>query len=929
MPDFELRADFDHDGTRSGSQSEYEARNTAPGALLPANADADKRRLPNAVTAGTPVTLDFERYTPSAADDEVLSFSVEVNNAAAATGRSFAVRVPGIHAVRVRIYDETGKILPTSGSSSPGEHPIAILAPRVPLQIETRSYPGSPFGHATTMATTFNPASEVQDEIEFTLELISRTESGSGEVVHDTGKFSVAPVLFLDNGAHAFRMYISEKPANAASVADIREALRAVGGVELLTVDPSVSEDSWLQDQFQPGMVLGADGWRQAIVHLPRLRSDFIGLQSQGNLAAFVTSHFPSHNVGLMNDFWTRSISFSDASGATQSVSFVEGSKLVITMLRVFQVIEYLDEISAEADHASKPHSGMSWSQSREQLEAIVVEVKGKVSTNAATLTGTALTTMQARMRDAAARAAAVVQSLPFNAETLRFTLKTEQTSFETEAPVVDELYFRIEQMQRSANYGGNIESSPPSASAPLGKIVIGNATINESIDHMDPDVRRFLYEQRQPVVEFDTTWLDVGHIDELLTFVPSSGGGSSSFAALRASPGLGMKIIEEAIVEYRSGLPENHPQLQDMPPSGVLTRLTYAGSAPVTRLMRGKVWSQIHPPPASAGVTPDILEPPRMYQDLARAMNNGAVNVNDVHYQPGQGPARAYPADISVLELKYTDEDGAGESVNEFIESEFLAPLIGVLESEFEDVPTYPLPVIFDRVANTEAWSKNEWAYSTSAYTPDLVNMQVLNGHLLIPRPYGPRMRPANATAVLTRVLKGYDWGSALASQLNPAFYRHAGLDTTTCWIVKQDTVYTYSPSGIVSTLYDGIKNLDDVVKAFKDGFPGVPDATIGQRIQQANRANFEGTGTLREGPRKFTIPEGTVDLFEAYTQLVLASLGLTVHWIDSWFYHVIFGGIHCGTNVLREPPRELPQWWTAAAPTPGGGSGASSGGP
>jgi hypothetical protein len=53
--------------------------------------------FPTSVTAGPAIALDFTRYTPSAADDEILLLSIAVNNPATAAGRTFGVRVPGIH----------------------------------------------------------------------------------------------------------------------------------------------------------------------------------------------------------------------------------------------------------------------------------------------------------------------------------------------------------------------------------------------------------------------------------------------------------------------------------------------------------------------------------------------------------------------------------------------------------------------------------------------------------------------------------------------------------------------------------------------------------------------------------------------------------------------------------------------------------------
>jgi hypothetical protein len=386
------------------------------------------------------------------------------------------------------------------------------------------------------------------------------------------------------------------------------------------------------------------------------------------------------------------------------------------------------------------------------------------------------------------------------------------------------------------------------------------------------------------------------------------------------------MNIVRSALAQYRSGLPANHEQRALNHPSGVLERLTNAGTSPVTRLMRGKVWSQIHPATGAGTVVADINDSPRMYQDLASALNGGdpsfaaanAFNRHDIHYLPGEGPPRAYPADITVLELAYTDLDNNSRSVNDFVESTFLTPIDAIVAREFRGARNFPLPVVFDRVANIADWQQNRWSFRTSAYTPDLVNLQVINGHVLVPRPYGPRMRPTDATAVLTEVLQPYSWGQHLMSQLTSSFYRSNGLDTTICWIHEQDTVFQMGST--VRRLYNGITSLTDVANCFKDGFPGQSDQQIRNRILRDNSRNFDSAGTLRNDWRRFVIHEDMVDLFEAYTQLVVSALGLTLHFVDSWFYHVNFGGIHCGTNVIREPQRsQLPRWWLTPAPTLG----------
>jgi hypothetical protein len=108
-------------------------------------------------------------------------------------------------------------------------------------------------------------------------------------------------------------------------------------------------------------------------------------------------------------------------------------------------------------------------------------------------------------------------------------------------------------------------------------------------------------------------------------------------------------------------------------------------------------------------------------------------------------------------------------------------------------------------------------------------------------------------------------------------------------------------------------------VTEAFADGFPGVKKADVRTKIKARNPGKFNASGNLATGWHKLLIPDGTIDLFEAYITLVLAPFGLKVHWVDSWFYHVRLGEVHCGTNVQRKPhSRSLRRWWTRKKPTP-----------
>lgn len=65
----------------------------------------------------------------------------------------------------------------------------------------------------------------------------------------------------------------------------------------------------------------------------------------------------------------------------------------------------------------------------------------------------------------------------------------------------------------------GNLEVIPAYAGYPLGRLFHGNVAARSS----DPALRAFLNAQRVqgPVLELDTSWLHVGHVDEFASFIP------------------------------------------------------------------------------------------------------------------------------------------------------------------------------------------------------------------------------------------------------------------------------------------------------------------------------------------------------------------------------------------------------------------------
>ena len=161
--------------------------------------------------------------------------------------------------------------------------------------------------------------------------------------------------------------------------------------------------------------------------------------------------------------------------------------------------------------------------------------------------------------------------------------------------------------------------------------------------------------------------------------------------------------------------------------------------------------------------------------------------------------------------------------------------------------------------------------------------------------------------------------------------------------WLALYQSIYASTTTFDVPSYYEIIhrndpyinhpivvdEDLDYVATCFKDGFDELKNISVDylkgdtekshpkqdkydaaitgimDKIKKANPGIFDDEGqiTTKDWTR-ITIPENTVDIFQLYAHLVLTMLGAKVQWVDSWYYHLHEGGIHCGTNVLRTRP-------------------------
>lgn len=744
----------------------------------------------------------------------------------------------------------------------------------------------------------------------------------------------VSDLILVGDNEPPSRLYIADIDDNQPTLAEVKVAAGAAG-VPVVTVPAVVCNgDTWLQDQFQLALAVDDMARLQTLaVHLPRMRSNSQVVNSSDNLAAFVDNHFPSSNIGVFKDFWNTMITVSVSNplgGSTALQLKVKDSNAVLnTLLPVTrawsQITSAIDELKGTSVAPSQP---VPFFGKRSQLTAQLNVLKA-----------TPANLDQKRAKDALTasldlKLADIDKTVPLLSGAVRLTIN--QQTVEVSEGALNDLFNRLTDIHSNSNYGGNIEVSPPTTNAPMGKIVTGNISSKD----VQTTLNRIANQTAaQPWVQIDTNWLSVGHIDEIASFITPTTSGVGSPVVLRASPRLAIALLEAA---------------QNARGKGAL----------VTRLFRGKKWR--HEEDRS---TTDPLYPPSAYRFLV--FNYGKYDVSEfrtptqyipqgpsayfddrkyLFYLSGNFTARQYAAHMSIDEVLDICRDA-----NRTIDDVFLAgkgtgarqsdyPLLkgippdsftAILQSGFDSVvkqafstaTLIPLPILFDRVA-LFALS------STEAFTPGLVNLQQLGRTVLVPRPIGPRMRPADAIALLSAVLAddsptGLPSGlrQTVSKLLTPANLHGRGLDLTTHWTSPNQSCLRWEPSSLNNQGFkDAVDTIDNIAEIFRDGFNEFinPDRdytkndkplsqkardffdanipTIRRRIDNANPGVFSSQGYVNGSKWvRIVIPENTVDIFQAYTHLVLEALGLTVKWVDSWFYHVHAGGVHCATNVLR----------------------------
>ncbi len=443
-----------------------------------------------------------------------------------------------------------------------------------------------------------------------------------------------------------------------------------------------------------------------------------------------------------------------------------------------------------------------------------------------------------------------------------------------------------------SVDYGGNLEVSPPVSDvtplqprsaagpgikehrrAPFGKIILGDYepedTTGTSLrDPCSVDFVRFLSAQMvQPIVPLDTSWLEVGHVDEYMSFV-------------RANDRKGFRLLFGSV------------RLMTI----MLNELKKVDSS--ATLHRGK-----YRPPSSL-----------FHEEYVESFATSWLSMGAPTWNSHKGLQ------------KYSKK----------IEREKLRPIRDRLKTALalqeKDLLSIPMYLKNPRDHNKPLGHTDN---RTVAENVGMVNMQVVNDHLMVPRPHGPRLEPHKAKKVVEGCLKRWfgKTGAVPAARMpspdDHFFWARPG-ET-----VEQLAMYFARPTPRPGRSGDEPREM--LINAIKTGAAlpthyrnAVADLKTKIIIDPANKnaptpidTAAPAPGRVFAMPMRVKIPDGTVDIIEAYMKSILEPLGNTVHFIENFeCYHEQYGEVHCGTNAKRNPPELDPaftdRWWNSGVYDP-----------
>jgi hypothetical protein len=239
----------------------------------------------------------------------------------------------------------------------------------------------------------------------------------------------------------------------------------------------------------------------------------------------------------------------------------------------------------------------------------------------------------------------------------------------------------------------------------------------------------------------------------------------------------------------------------------------------------------------------------------------------------------------------------------------------------DLQDGDVIPVPVYFDEVYKGGAAGNPGYAANLSAHTADMVNCCVIKEDVILPRPFGPRLRRTDAERVVASAL-----GAAFDDPPDvslPEAERHL------VWVRPPETLQQVAMYFASPYHAEHRKKLLEALQAGATSVEGLPEDDVRAaveeltaKIKEKNPLAADGWSDGQGGNYRFTrcerilIPDDSVDVVEGYMTSVLRAHGNRVHFVDSFeWLHLNYGNLHCATLTTHAPFEDIEgfteRWW------------------
>jgi hypothetical protein len=923
--------------------------------LIP-NINVSARALPPAVSAQnlqSNTTLDNERPSRKLPDKEIYSFLVEVSPQEWTANPAMTLEVSFSPAL-FKLLTQSGVLVPSQNTP-----PVKIdLAAAKKLNtkvggiqffLEAQTFRGSPLVDKTASPiVTFRILDGLGKE------LLSRSTWNNNDL-------RTADMILVGDDAPPERIFMCELDDNQPSVRELKEAVKRAGVPLTLVPKDICNNDSWLQDQFQIGYAASPEGQQTVILHLPRMTNTSALFAGTPNLRNFTDTHFPSQTIGVVKDFWRLKTTITDGTN-TLSLEVAKTFALYKQLLMAIRLLKVMFSLMLEIDPKSRPQLPggdvtdlfavrlaidatrtklLAYTNATKEQKARVLGIKPILDIVSKTLD---------------LKAGNVVLIVPVDLRTQEFTFRADNRA------ALQDFFTDLNDLHSSRNYGGNIEVSRPHPGALFGTILAGSVTstalreflTSRGSSHPFAEVNTEWLEVGH--IDEIAAFVAMGP-DHFCVVRAAPKLALDMLDRLVAAQAKGIQVTR--LFRGKKWMHESKPGATDphLPPNAY-RRLLVSKRYDLSGFEK-KIPTNPKPTFGDA-----VYHDDRQYLIFNRMLEADARYAAMITCADLADVCRATNRAVEDLFLSKStyalNDDQAYKPYldNPHYRKEVLPRRLDkVLDEQFRGTPVFPIPVLFD-------WVQDFFNSSTSAVMPAMVNLQTLGQHILVPRPLGARMPIADAVVFMNELFAKTGFPKAKIDEsfirtrgLDKTWHwtrsvervHHAGLRSLPTDFDPEYPEYNLSvqrhaastgaldPGKDLYTMMHGndpmsnhpdwdFETLRYIANYFKDGFPEFKNVPVDfckgdteqahpkfdkyeadlkvvmDRIRKANPNTFDQDGkVISEDWKRIVIPEDTADVFELYTQALLETFGLTVHWVDSWFYHLHFGGIHCGTNVLR----------------------------